>query len=151
MSLFPSGRSVLDHPLRRGKSSEYHIVTRMLDVGYNVLVPVDNYLRYDLVIEDADRQFWRVQCKTGRYKKGVIEFNTFSRDTRYDKYKEKPNKVGYVGQIDYFAVYCHELAKVYLVPASELPVGIPVLRVDPIKGSYKRGGSPIRWAADYEL
>ncbi len=22
--------------------------------------------RYDLVIEDADGQFWRVQCKTGR-------------------------------------------------------------------------------------
>ena len=47
-----------------GERSEAIIMSRLLQVGYMVLTPFGESSRYDLVIEDADGGFWRVQCKT---------------------------------------------------------------------------------------
>lgn len=47
-----------------GEQSQAHIIARLLEVGYTVLLPYRDSSRYDLVIEDGDGQFWRVQCKT---------------------------------------------------------------------------------------
>jgi hypothetical protein len=47
-----------------GERSEAIIMGRLVATGYTVLMPFGENKRYDLVIEDADRQFWRVQCKT---------------------------------------------------------------------------------------
>ena len=47
-----------------GEQSQAHIIARLLEVGYTVLTPYGDSSRYDLVIEDAEGQFWRVQCKT---------------------------------------------------------------------------------------
>ena len=47
-----------------GERSQAHIIARLLEVGYTVLTPYGDSSRYDLVIEDAEGQFWRVQCKT---------------------------------------------------------------------------------------
>ena len=47
-----------------GERSQAHIIARLLEVGYTVLTPYGDSSRYDLVIEDADGKFWRVQCKT---------------------------------------------------------------------------------------
>ena len=47
-----------------GERSQAHIIARLLDSGYKVLVPYGDSSRYDLVIEDANEQLWRVQCKT---------------------------------------------------------------------------------------
>ena len=54
------------HTMKTGTISEQACVTRLLQVGYNVLLPVGQMHRYDLVIEDADGQLWKVQVKTGR-------------------------------------------------------------------------------------
>ena len=48
-----------------GEQSEAIIMAKLLEVGYSVLMPFGDNRRYDLVIEDADEKFWRVQCKTG--------------------------------------------------------------------------------------
>ncbi len=48
-----------------GELSEAIIIAKLIEVGYSVLTPFGDNRRYDLVIEDADGQFWRVQCKTG--------------------------------------------------------------------------------------
>ena len=47
------------------KRGDTAIITRFLQLGYIVLTPYGGNQRYDLVIEDADGQFWRIQCKTG--------------------------------------------------------------------------------------
>lgn len=52
------------HPKSTGEYSEVVIAERLLRAGYNVLTPYGDSLRYDLVIEDADGRFWRMQCKT---------------------------------------------------------------------------------------
>jgi len=54
------------NPKSIGERSQAHIIARFLDVGYNILIPYGDNTRYDLVIEDADGNFYRVQCKTGR-------------------------------------------------------------------------------------
>lgn len=50
---------------RKGHISESAIVTRFLQCGYVVLTPFGGSERYDLVIEDIDGQFWRIQSKSG--------------------------------------------------------------------------------------
>src|SRR5215467_754222 len=37
---------------------------------------VDILYSYHLVIEDNDCHFWRIQCKSGRYRAGAIIFDT---------------------------------------------------------------------------
>ena len=52
-----------------GEHSEAILIAKLLEVGYGVLTPFGDNRRYDLVIEDADGNFHRVQCKTGRVAK----------------------------------------------------------------------------------
>ena len=69
------------HTKSIGQQTEAAIITKLLEVGYNVLIPyLGENLRYDLVIEDADGKFWRVQCKTGKLHNSqeYIEFNAAS-------------------------------------------------------------------------
>jgi hypothetical protein len=68
-----------------GERSEAIIMARLLAVGYMVLTPFGESARYDLVIEDADGKFWRVQCKTGWLSedKATINFNTASNHYHY--------------------------------------------------------------------
>src|SRR5579859_4265193 len=53
------------HTQTTGDISEQAAITRLLQCGYIVLQPIGQMHRYDLVIEDADGAFWRVQVKTG--------------------------------------------------------------------------------------
>jgi len=53
------------NPKAIGERSQAYIIARLLEAGYNVLIPYGDNMRYDVVIEDADGQFWRVQSKTG--------------------------------------------------------------------------------------
>jgi PD-(D/E)XK endonuclease len=53
-----------------------------------------------------------------------------------------------VGQVDYFAVYSHELRKVYLLPVNEVSQTRMHLRLAPSKNKQERG---VHWAADYEI
>jgi hypothetical protein len=105
-----------------GKRSQAYITAAMLEAGYNVLLPYGDSSRYDLLIEDADEKFWRVQCKTAWMEDGgaSIQFATTSLRSRSSNGKVTYSRAGYVGQVDYFAVYSHELHKVYLIPASHI-------------------------------
>src|SRR5579864_891202 len=61
-----------------GERSQAHIIARLLEVGYTVLTPYGDSSRYDLVVEDAEGQFWRIQCKTARIEDNgtVVAFDT---------------------------------------------------------------------------
>ncbi len=60
----------------KGQISESAIITRFLQHGYVVLMPYGGSQRYDLLIEDVDGQFWRIQCKSGWIENGAIYFDT---------------------------------------------------------------------------
>lgn len=48
----------------RGAESEAVIAAALIQAGYTVLTPNGYMHRYDLVIEDAEGKFWKVQYKT---------------------------------------------------------------------------------------
>ena len=100
----------------KGDVAEQAIVLALLKAGKTVLRPVSNGLRYDLVVDNLDGTFTRVQCKTGTLKcdGGVVRFRPRSADAR------RPNGVPYHGQIDAFGVYCPQNGEVYFVPITHL-------------------------------
>lgn len=133
-----------------GELSQAHIIARLLEAGYGVLIPYGDNLRYDLVIEDADEKFYRVQCKTGWIENdgAYIEFATAS-----SYYHTKAGRTGhgrkdYRGQIDYFAVYCSDTRGVYLVPVNHVGLVGARLRLQPTANNQEKN---VRWAKDYEL
>jgi hypothetical protein len=99
--------------------------------------------RYDLVL-DTEQGFVRVQCKTGRFRRGSVLFNTQSiRTNRTGTYHRR-----YDGEIELFAVYCHELQRFYAVPVEVAAKTHGTLRVDPAVNNQSRR---VVWAADFEL
>jgi hypothetical protein len=125
----------------------------LLDIGYTVLLPHGDSSRYDLVIEDEDGKFWRIQCKTAFREKGndgSICFSVASLKSRQSGGKISYGRRGYAGEVDYFAVYCHELRKVYLIPIQDANQATRMfLRLDrSTKNNQTRG---VHFAEDYEI
>ena len=90
-------------------------IERAIDVS----VPFGENTRYDLILDDGE-SLRRVQCKTGRLRRGAIEFATAS--SYYHHPNEKPTQRHYLGQVDSFAVYCRQTGGVYLIPIGHLPI-----------------------------
>jgi hypothetical protein len=132
------------HPVDVGQRSEAIIIAELVKRGYRVLIPFGTNHRYDLVI-DVGGRFLRAQCKTGRLRRGVIEFATPS--TRANT--RRVFHLSYnAEQIDLFLVYCPGTERVYAVGVNEVGSGAGFLRVDPVANGQVKG---IRWAADHEL
>src|SRR3954464_13751222 len=68
---------VSGHPVDVGQRTEAIVLAELVKRGHRVLVPFGTNHRYDFVL-DTDDGFVRVQCKTGRLRRGVIRFNTVS-------------------------------------------------------------------------
>ena len=135
------------HTQKTGDISEQAAITRLLQCGYIVLTPYGQMHRYDLVIEDADGKFWRVQVKTGWLNEdhSIIRFATASSMNYTVKNKGWRN---YRGQCEYFAVYVEDLNKVYLLPVDDVGTSLATLRLVPSKNHQEKH---VRWAKDYEL
>src|ERR687885_2522960 len=100
----------------KGDIAEQAVVLAFMAAGRTVLRPISNGLRYDLVVDNLDGTFTRVQCKTGILKGagGVVHFRAYSVHGRH------PRAVPYQGQVDSFGVYCPQNDEVYLVPLTAL-------------------------------
>ncbi len=135
------------HTQKTGDISEAAVVTRLLQCGYIVLTPYGQNHRYDLVIEDAEGTFWRVQVKTGWLNEDqtLIRFNTASSYNRTVQYKGWRN---YRGQCDYFAIYVEVLHKVYFISVDVVGTTNATFRLKPSKNNQEKNG---RWAQNYEL
>src|SRR6266852_9918966 len=98
---------------RIGLAAHTAVLHTLISRGLEVLQPLGDHLRYDLAyyLEETG-ELVRIQCKAGRYdhNKGCIFFKNFNRSGGRGKRR------GYVGDAEYFGVYCSELNKVYLVP-----------------------------------
>jgi hypothetical protein len=99
-----------------------------------VLRPMSSGLRYDLVVDNGDGSFMRIQCKTGMLKDGAIFFRTYNADAR------RPHGVRYFGQVEAFGVFCPQTGDAFLVPATALETtGTARLRVSAARnGQLKR-------------
>lgn len=129
-----------------GDISESAIITRFLQLGYVVLTPYGGNQRYDLVVEDAEGQFWRIQCKSAWVDEDgtVLKFNTANHNVTGKNRQWRH----YRGQCDYFAVDCEQVNKVYLIPVDQVGINSANLRLAPAKNNQAKN---VRWAKDYEL
>ena len=143
MAQLPPPVAPTSHPVDVGQRTEAAVLAQFARRGYRVLVPFGVNHRYDLVLDTANG-FLRVQCKTGRLRKGCVTFST--RSTRSNR-----NGVftrDYRGEIDLFAVYCAALDRLYAVSVEVAPLGECALRVDQTANNQERN---IRWATDFEV
>jgi hypothetical protein len=78
---------------------------------------------------------------------GVVHFKTCSSYAHHSNPASAARN--YLGEIDYFAVYCPETSGVYLVPIQDVPLKLHgSLRVDKARNNQKRR---IRYAKEYEI
>ena len=116
----------------------------LVRAGFGVFVPlIGENCRYDLIADDGAR-LMRIQVKTGRKRKGAIEFNCYNSHT----HRGGPSCRSYVGEVDYFGVYCPQFDTSYLVPIEDLAPTQSNLRIAPTKNGQ---GKRIRWADDYRI
>lgn len=125
----------------KGNRSEARVLAALVAAGYFVSIPFGSGHKYDFVIDDSARLF-RVQCKTGRVKSGVLLFNAYS------KSGNGAVRMSYRGLADLFAVLNPEDDKVYLIPVDEVGVTDVSLRLAPTLNKQAQG---IRWAEGYLL
>ncbi len=106
----------MDSPNIKGAVAEQAIVLAAMRLGIPVLRPVAEHGRTDLALDIAGK-LWRVQCKWGRLgpKRDVILVHLFA---------SRRTATGYLRttysehEIDLFGVYCGELDRCFLIPAS---------------------------------
>jgi hypothetical protein len=128
----------------RGDIAEMQVAAALVRAGKKLLRPLSSATRYDLLIDNEDGTFTRVQCKSGVLRNGCVLFRLYSmsgHDTR-----PKP----YGAAIDAFGVYCRETSTTYLVPVGILngQANMAALRVEPARNGQRRG---IRMAAEFAI
>jgi hypothetical protein len=134
---------MVNNTVRIGDLTQSRVMVALLRLGRTVLLPFGDNARYDLVVE-ADGQFSRVQCKTGRISGGAVVFPVAS-----SQYHRGGKRRDYRGQIDAFGVFCPDNDKVYIIPIVELPlVREAKLRLSRPRNSQSKG---IRWARKFEI
>lgn len=127
-----------------GDRSEIEVFHALSRAGYGVFVPfIGENHRFDLIADDGSRLV-KVQVKTGRLRRGAIEFNCYSSHA----HRGGPSCRNYIGQVDYFGVYCPQLDAAYLVPIDDLATSRGCLRVESTRNGQ---GKRIRWAVDYQI
>jgi hypothetical protein len=131
---------------RIGLTAHTAILHKLVSMGLEVLRPLCEDLRYDLAyyVEET-AELIRIQCKAGRYDsdKGCVLFKNFNRTGGRTKRRS------YIGDAEYFGVYCAELNAVYLVPIDIVPyTGEVGLRVRSAKNNQQK---KVIWARDYEI
>jgi hypothetical protein len=69
--------SKTDNTSEKGEITESIVLARLVQWGYECLLPWGHDHRYDIAIDDNGKLV-RIQCKTARYieKWGCLEFNT---------------------------------------------------------------------------
>lgn len=127
---------------RKGDLTEAIVISELKCRSIPVSLPFGDNERYDLVLETPNSEFLRVQVKTGWLSDGKVEFHARSQHTNStgNTYKS------YDDDVDFFAVFCHELETLYLVREDEFKSSIS-LRVEEPKVENRR----INWARDFEF
>ena len=157
---------------QRGLMSHTAILNRLVQLGFEVLLPWADHLGYDLayyVTEEhrsfgffVHRESHLVRVQTARLISDgqCLEFNTLSNMSA----KRGNKRVGYDGKAEYFAAYSPDTGKVYMVSVNEAPKGgSMILRFKSaglVRGNHKKTYTVpfeeitdprFNWAEDYEI
>lgn len=89
------------NPSQIGLETELKCQHFLIEQGFDILIPLGNYLKYDLVIV-KDNKFYKIQVKHAHQKEG--NNNSFYVSTKYDKRDNgRVIKQAYQqGDVDYF-------------------------------------------------
>lgn len=137
----------MDHPKSVGARSTLAIMLALQRTGHVILLPFGENTRYDLVI-DAGGRLSRIQCKTGRLRHGARS-GSRSAAPMHNHPNPRLARRDYLGEVDYFAVYCPETGGVFLIPVRDVPLRCQgALRVTPPRNNQSRR---VRHAAPYEI
>lgn len=147
---------------KTGLIGQTAVLNRLVQLGYEVLLPWSQDLGYDLAYyaETEERHFGffthkesqlvRVQCKVAWLSsdRASLKFNT-STVSMGGAGVWKKKKSGYRGRADWFGVYSPDNGKVYIVSVWEAPeASNMILRLQPSKNNQEQN---VHWAQDYEL
>lgn len=143
-ALVHNGRKTWQDTTGRGDETELAVMLALVRAGKKILRPFSSAMRYDVLIDNEDGTFTRVQCKTGRERAGVVEFRLYS----ISGHNTEQN--GYRGQVDAFGVYCPASRIAYLVPMAALGscASTARLRTAPARNGQRRRTRP---AADFVI
>jgi hypothetical protein len=161
---------------QQGLISHTAILNRLVQLGFEVLLPWADHLGYDMayyIVEEyrnfaffihQEARLVRLQCKTARLSKDgtYLEFNTSTVSPRKNGMNRKS---GYRGKAEYFAVYSPDTGKVYMVAVDEAPDSNMTLRFKAegvVRSNGKQSwhvpyeeavtsGVKYWWAEDYEI
>ena len=112
---------------QKGLISHTAVLNRLVQLGFEVLLPWADHLGYDLAYFVTE-ELWvlcsqgsylvRIQVKTAWLSKDgtCLEFNTSTVSVRK---RGNNKKSGYKGKAEYFAIYNPDTAKVYMVAVDE--------------------------------
>ena len=137
---------VSDHdPNLKGNVAELQIAAEATRLGVDVLRPMTEHGRYDLMFEIAG-QLYRIQCKAASVKGDVIPVQTGTK---------RLTPRGYVcttysaDEIEAIAVYCADLKRCYLLPISVVAGQHMIhLRLAPARNGQR---ACLNWASAYEF
>lgn len=125
----------------KGNVSELKVAAAYVEAGFAVSMPIGGGVPYDLIVDTGERLL-KVQVKTGRLRNGCVIFPM----QRFSGHNGKPRS--YVpGEIDFFAVYCPDNAKIYVWQFGDNPTQ-GYLRCLETRNNQQQ---KIRWAKDYEF
>ena len=144
-----------------GTVSQTMILSRLVALGFEVVLPWNDHLGYDLayIVNHEESHFgffrhqWvevvRIQCKTASFESrekdnAVLRINTSSVNTWGTK------RHFYHGEAEYIAAYSEYTGKVYMISMQEIGKrqGVTYLRLGATKNNQGKG---VRWAVDYEI
>lgn len=122
-----------------GNTSESMVLSAYIKAGFTVSVPFGSGAKYDLLV-DTSAGIFKVQVKTAWVYRGVLKYKCERRQP--GTAARRP----YIhGEIDYLAVYCPTLERLYGIPA-ENHLSQGWMRIEPPKNNQTK---LIRWAADF--
>jgi hypothetical protein len=119
------------------------VVAELVRRGYDVLLPVGDSLRYDVVV-DLIYGFRRIQVKTARLRNNVLLFD--ARSVNYERGKIVSRH--YRDGADDFIAYEPVSRRFYGIAVKDAPATVVHLRVKPCANRQVR---KIRDARDYTL
>jgi prevent-host-death family protein len=133
-------------PNHKGNVAEMVIATEAMKLGVDVIKPMGEHTRYDLIF-DLHPRLLRIQCKWAPLRDDVVVVNLVS--TRYTA-NGRPIRTPYTSsEVDAVAAYCEAMDACYLIPAQKFDgmKGLS-LRVAPPRNGQR---AQLNWAEAYEL
>jgi prevent-host-death family protein len=131
----------------KGNVAEMVIATAAMKLGVDVMKPLGEHTRYDLIF-DLGGRLLRVQCKWAPLEGDVVTVRLVS--SRYTSAGRQVCTVYTPDEVDAAAAYCEELDECYLITADMfdgMKRGLS-LRVAPPRNGQR---AQLNWAADYLL